>query len=127
MKKILVDTSIIIDFLRKKDKHTALFFQLASEDLYVSMISHTELYAGKSVWEKKDARQELETLFFGITILSLDKAISEKAGYLKAHSPDISLIDCIIGATALVNNMEVATLNKKDFCRFEKIKLYSPL
>src|SRR4051794_19745497 len=50
MKKLLIDTSVIIDFLRRQDKEQSLFYTLAREKylLYISIISHTELFAGKA-------------------------------------------------------------------------------
>ncbi len=114
MRKLLVDTSLIIDFLRRKDKANSLLYQLADEDLSVSIITHTELYAGKSVWENDGAKEILKKVLSGMTLISLNEKISQKAGYIKSYT-DISLIDAIIAATALVNNMAVVTLNIKDF------------
>ena len=76
MNKFLVDASVIIDFLRKKDKLKSLYYKLASEELFVSIITHTELFSGKSVWESKTAKSELESLFSDVTILPLSSEIS---------------------------------------------------
>lgn len=122
--KILLDTSIVIDFLRRKDKQKTLFYQVADEELYVSIISHTELYAGRSVWEKKEAQAELEELFSGLVILPLETRISQKAGSFKMLHTEISLLDCIIGATAFIHKLEIATLNVKDFRKMEQIRLF---
>ncbi len=122
MRKIVVDTSIIIDFLRRKDKVNSLLYHLAEEDLSVSIITHTELYAGKSVWEHNEPKEILEKVLSGISFIPLDKTISQKAGYIKSYT-NISLIDAVIAATALVQNMEVATLNIKDFEKVKAIKI----
>ena len=119
MRKLLVDTSVIIDFLRIKDKEKTLLYKLSNNDLYASMVTHTELYSGVSVWEKKEAKEELEELFSGITLLPLTAEISQEAGRIKAQNHDISILDCIIAATALHHDLNLVTLNKKDF---EKIK-----
>lgn len=124
MKKLLLDTSVIIDFLRSKDKQNTLFFRLARENLSISIITHSELYAGKSVWEKKEAREELEKLFSGMTILPFDEEISKKAGYLKARSHISSLLDCIIGASSIHYELELATLNVSEFRNMNGITLY---
>ena len=70
MSKILIDTSIVIDFLRQKDKSKTMLFYFADNKyaLYSSIITHTESYAGKSVWERQDAMEALETLFSNIII-----------------------------------------------------------
>jgi len=124
MKKLLLDTSVIIDFLRIKNKQETLLYKLSQEDISISIITHTELYAGKSVWEKDTAREELEALFSGITLLPLTQKISTKAGEIKAKHHNTGLLDCIIGATALVHDLPLVTLNVKDFEAIEGIQLY---
>lgn len=120
MAKTLLDTSVIIDFLRRKDKEKSLLFNLVQDknSLYASIITHSELYAGKGIWESNIAKKELESLFSGIILLDLNEQISQKAGQLKAQN-GIDLIDAIIAATALIHDLNLATLNIKDF---EKIK-----
>lgn len=125
MTKILIDTSVIIDFLRRKDKENSLLFTLAQDkrQLYVSIITHTELYAGKSVWEKKEAAKDLEMLFSGVEILPLGEEISKKAGEIKARHA-INLLDAIIAATALSSGLDLATLNTKDFKKIDGLTLF---
>lgn len=125
MNKLLLDTSIIIDFLRRKDKRESLFYQISEDDLYISIISHTELFAGKSIWENKDARNMLSDVFSGIKIIPLTEDISEKAGYIRAHNQSNSLIDSIIAATSIISDCSMVTLNTKDFEQIEGINFYS--
>ena len=124
MKRLLLDTSVVIDFLRQKDKKKTLLYKLSNEKCAISLITHTELFAGKSVWESKVARQELETLFSGLTIIPMNNAISEKAGAIKAFYKNVDLLDCIIAATAIHHDMELVTFNTKDFSPIEKLMLY---
>lgn len=125
MKKILVDTSVLIDFLRRKDRTNTLLFTLAQGKykLYISIVTHTELYAGKSVWQKEEALKDLQTLFSGMEILLLEEEISKKAGQIKAHY-NINLLDAIIAASAIFHKLDLATLNTKDFEKIEGIKIY---
>lgn len=123
MKKLVVDTSVIIDFLRSNNKEDSLLYKLAEEDLYISIVTHTELYAGKSVWENSEARESLEKVLSGMSFVALDKRISERAGYIKSYS-NISLIDALIAATALIDNMELITLNTKDFEKVKGLKMF---
>lgn len=125
MTKLLVDSSVIIDFLRRKNKQDTLLYKLVEEGcgLNISLITHTELYAGKSVWQKKTAQKELEELFSGIHILHLDTKISQKAGEIRAKY-DTNLFDAIIAATSITYEIELVTLNVKDFEMIPKIKLY---
>lgn len=124
MNKLFLDTSIIIDFLRRKDKKQTYLYRIAREDLYTSIVTHTELYAGKSVWENKIAREELEELFSSIDILPLEQEISQKAGRLKAYHPTMTLLDCIIAATAIKHKLDLVTLNIKDFADIKEISIF---
>jgi predicted nucleic acid-binding protein len=122
--KILVDSSLIIDFLRVKDNTTSLFYQLSAHDhdLSVSIITQAELYSGKSVWEKPDVQAALETIFSGLTIVPLDSTVAVSAGQIRAaHGTD--LIDALLAATALRHGLTVATLNRKDFAAISGISL----
>ncbi len=125
MKKILLDTSVVIDFLRRPDKENSLFYKLADENLAISIITHSELYAGKSIWEKNEVRKTVEQTLSGLNIIALTPDISQKAGYIKAHAQGISLIDAIIAASAIINNLELATLNVKDFQGIKSLTLFS--
>ncbi len=123
MTKILVDTSIIIDYLRQKDKKKTILFNLAKHkyELFVSIITHTESYAGKNIWERETAKKALKALFSGMTILPLQESISENAGKIRAVS-DTDIIDAIIAATALFHKIYLATLNTKDFKKIPGLK-----
>lgn len=125
MAKILIDTSIIIDFLRQNDKPKTILYNLSRDKhkLYTSIITHTESYAGKSVWEKEDARLTLKTLFSSIQIISLEENISEKAGQISALY-NIDILDSIIAATAIIYKLKLVTLNIKDFEKIDQINLF---
>ena len=115
MKKILLDTSIIIDFLRRKDKSDSLLNKISNNFLYISIVTHTELYAGKSIWEREEAKQELEKFLSIMKVIPLVEEISQMAGRIKAYNMNISTLDCIIAATARTHKLDLATLNIKDF------------
>lgn len=125
MGKILLDSSIIIDYLRQTNKKQAFLSKLGQgqQKLYTSIIVHTECYAGKSIWEKKEAREALKVIFSGIQILPLDESISQKAGEISARY-NIEIVDAIIAATALSSGMPLATLNLKDFKRVAGLKIF---
>jgi len=124
--KILIDTSVIIDYLRRKDKEYSFLYSLASSDneLFVSILTHSELYSGKSVWEKKEARKTMEEIVSGFTIINLTQEISITAGKIKAKY-NMDLFDAIIAATAIKGGLSLATLNIKDFEKIQDLKFYS--
>lgn len=125
MSKILLDSSIIIDLLRREDKKKALLYQLDKQNyqLAISIITHCELYSGKSIWGYELARQELETILSGIEIVFLNEDISKSAGEIRAKY-NINLLDAIIAATTLYYGLDLVTLNIKDFNKIQGIRLY---
>lgn len=128
MSKILIDTSIIIDYLRQKDKSKTLLYFFGSHhyQIYISIITHSESYAGKSIWERKAAMEVLEKLLSNIEILPLEEKISKKAGQISANNNNLEIVDAIIAATAISHKLDLATLNVKDFEKIKNIKLFSP-
>lgn len=124
MKPVLVDTSILIDFLRAPHKKDSQLIGLVERGrvLFVSIITHTELYAGKGVWENMQARTELEFMFSGIQVLPITIAISKRTGEIRAKY-GIDLIDALIAATGIEYHYPIATINKKDFMKVEGLVL----
>lgn len=82
-----------------------------------------ELYAGKSVWENKTAQNELDIIFSGLGLYELDREISKQAGNLKIKY-GMDLIDAIIAATAIKYNLNLVTLNTKDFAKINELSLF---
>jgi len=116
---ICIDTSILIDFYRKKSKEKSAFFLLTTKyKLFaVSIVTQYEIMIGT------DATQiEFWSTFFDrVTVLPFDNAANDAAititKHLKSVNKLIEIPDIFIGATALSNNMPIATLNKKHFER----------
>lgn len=124
MSPLVLDTSLLVDYIRRKDKESSPFLILMRQgyDPYISIVTHTELYSGKSVWERESAREELAILFSNIEIILLDPAISMVAGKIVVvHGAE--MIDAIIAASALSRGFPLATLNRKDFLGIEKLEL----
>lgn len=124
MNKILLDTSVVIDFLRRKDKENTILYTLLNQNLFISIITHTELFGGKSAWEDKKAKNQLTEFLTGVAIIPLNEDISKQAGYIKAHNYSKDTLDAIIAATAKENNYELVTLNRKDFIKIPGLKLF---
>lgn len=126
MKKTLVDTSVFIDFLRRKDKNNSLFYQVFSQEKYkpiISLITITELWAGRSI-EKKENLKFIEELVGNCEILMPSLKTAKKAGWiLRQTNYQVSFQDIQIASLALENKLPILTLNKKDFEKIKGIKL----
>lgn len=123
MSKLLLDSSLIIDLLRQKDKKQSLLYKFVQQgcSFYLSIITYAELYSGKSIWEHRKTRSELEIVLQGMEILPLNKDISKNAGQIRAKY-GTNLLDAIIAATAIIHKLDLATLNIKDFETIDGIK-----
>ncbi len=126
MKKILVDTNIIIDFLRRKDKENSTFYKVFSQEKnrpVISLTTVTELWAGKST-EKKENLKFIEKLIENCEILLPTlKTAKQAGGILRQSDYRISFQDAQIASLALENKLLILTLDEKDFKKIKKVKL----
>jgi tRNA(fMet)-specific endonuclease VapC len=117
---ILFDTSILIDYVRKRTKEQTVLYRLAT--LYkpcISVVTEFEFLLGKN-----DANAEItSSLLQRLTILPLDSPIVEFSveiyQRLKRKNALIGDNDIFIAATALVFDTPIATLNSKHFSRLK--------
>ncbi len=124
-RRILIDTSIVIDYLRKKNKSKSQFVELFKKcELHISVISVFELYNGASSESKKN---EIKIVCDIIKIIDFDletaKLSSEIYRKLRDKHKLIEFRDILIGATAVKNDMPISTLNKKHFVRIEGLEV----
>ena len=125
MKQIVVDSSVLIEFLRREDKEKTLLYQLVEKDceLKLPMIVCAEMYSGKSVWENKAVSQLIKEWLRGMDLMVMSLKICKGAGEIRAKY-GIDLIDAVIAATAKINKLPLVTLNKKHFSMIKGLKLY---
>jgi tRNA(fMet)-specific endonuclease VapC len=122
---MVVDTSIFIDYLRKKNKKNSSLFKLPDDKiLYVSVITVFELFLGATNEQKW---QDVVLLTNDLNILPVTVDISKKAAKifqdLKKRNKIIDFRDILIGATAITNNLPVVTHNIKHFERITGLEV----
>lgn len=124
MNAILIDTSIIIDFFRRPQNNEAPLLQLVDtrKPLAISIITHAELYSGKSVWGDLNIQENIEGLLQDLIILPISENISKRVGKLRSEK-NMGLFDALIAATALEENISLATLNLKHFSEIKGLKM----
>jgi predicted nucleic acid-binding protein len=118
---ILIDTNVIVDYLRK-DAIAIAWFDALSERPAVSVVSILELCAGAR--SQRDER-DIAALRQQFVCLPIHEEIGERAGALLRHfrrSHGIDIPDAIIAATAEHHGLRLATLNVKHFPMFPKLK-----
>jgi predicted nucleic acid-binding protein len=121
----LVDTSILIDYLRGQQAAADLLEQKRAEaPLHASEISRLEVLAGMRPSEDEATRSLLSTLLWH----PVDTQVAEEAGalgrrWLPSHHA-IDGADLAIAATATLNQLRLLTRNVRHFPMF--VSLRSP-
>lgn len=121
---ILCDTNILIEVYRNNEKIIQAVKKIEQQNIVVSEVTCAELYFGAR--DKNELRiiaKDLDKL----KVLPVNTFISGLAvklvkDYSLSHK--LSLPDAIIGATAIYHNLELFTLNLKDFIFLEDLKLF---
>jgi predicted nucleic acid-binding protein len=115
--ELLIDTSIIIEHLRKTDKRRSVLYGISHDiELFVSSVTLFELQAGATDTAKQ---QDIKSVLYGMGILPIDETVAVEAGklyrVLKAANNQLEIRDLFIAATALANKIPILTLNRKHF------------
>lgn len=124
-KPCLLDTDVLIDFLRKHPKAAALFEKLP-DDCAICAISVAELHAGVHEGAERDA---LNTLLSSFTRVGVTSEIAAQGGLLRrdwGKSHGVGLNDALIAATALHFGRVLLSLNGKHFPMLGKGQLVVP-
>ena len=123
---VLCDTNILIEFYKNNPQVLPELRQIGQDKLALSVITQAELYHGAlNKAELQKIKQHLNLLH----LYSIDSDISSTFLHLMESyslSHKLSLPDAFIAATALVHNVELYTLNIKDFQFIPNLKLYRP-
>ena len=124
---VILDTNIIIDHLRQPPGTsvlTDLLSRFSYQDLKFSLLTLQELYAGTSTKVPQKEKDLLATIS-QFEILPYTYEIAKLAGeIMRDLNHSIELADAAIAATALINNCELATLNRKDFAGISELSLF---
>jgi tRNA(fMet)-specific endonuclease VapC len=122
-KKLMVDTSLLIDYFRKTDKNNArLVTHFRNYNhLYISSITEFEVMNG--------AKQPHIDFWNGMLprfiVLDFDSKAARQAAatteQLKAKRKTIDKPDLFIAATAIVHELYFDTLNIKHFTHIDKL------
>jgi len=115
--ELLIDTSIIIEHLRKTDKRRSILYGIPQyTELFISSVTIFELEAGATDAAKA---KDIKSVLYGIGILPFDESVAAEAGKLyrmiKAENKQLEIRDLFIAATAIANKLPILTLNHKHF------------
>jgi predicted nucleic acid-binding protein len=118
---ILVDTDVLIDFLRGYGKAVS-FVNRYNSRIILSSIVIAELFAGVKGHVEKAALEGFISLF---PVVPVNTHIAKAGGLYKrdyGKSHGVGLADAIIAATAEAENAELKTLNTKHYPMLKGLK-----
>ena len=122
--RILIDTTILIDYYRKKIRNKSIFYQLSLKyNFVISTITEFEFLVGFKVVNQKFGADIMKKML----IIPFDSKFVREGckihNELKTINKLIPYRDIFIAATARLNELELATLNTKHFHRIKNLKL----
>ena len=118
---VLIDTDVMVDFLRGNPKAVALV-KAHSAHIILSSIVVAELYSG--VRGEKEL-QTLDALVSLFRIIPVSPELAREGGLFKneyAKSHGVGLADAIIAASAKAEHAELKTLNVKHYPMFKGLR-----
>ena len=125
IRRILIDTSILVGYLKRKEKENTILYNLyqSCEEMCVSAITVFEVLYG---CDPKHIPPIIK-LFEGFTIIPFDAEVariaSQEYRHLKLRQAQIEVRELVIGATAIAKDIPLATLNTEPFKKLSNIKI----
>ncbi|MBI3820805.1 MAG: type II toxin-antitoxin system VapC family toxin [Planctomycetes bacterium] len=119
--QLLVDTDIIVDYLRGHEG-AAAYLENTAGHLSVSAVTVAELFVGTNSDRDIESLEGLLSLFVEIPV---DRRIARQAGLFRREYKDshgIGIADALIAATARIYQLELATFNVRHFPMFRHLK-----
>jgi predicted nucleic acid-binding protein len=123
-KIVLCDTDVIIGFYRNNPDVISELKRIGQENIDISIITAGELlYGALNKKELRKIKRDLDNL----TIINIDNKTCDiflelLSKFVLSHK--LSVPDGFIAATALANDIELYTLNLKDYRFIDGLKLY---
>ena len=123
--KIVIDTSILIDYLRGGTIWQQFLINAPREaELFLPTVVIFELFSGKSA-EDPNKINKIDALLQKLQKVELTEEIARKAGELYRNiGMKIGSVDYLIAASALELNAKVVTLNQKHFKQIPNLAIY---
>ena len=124
-KKIMIDSTILIDYFRKTDKSKSKLVELSMnyDKIYISTVTEFEVINGASLTQLDFWNNMLK----GFAILDFDSKAARQAAIivqqLKTKRKSIDKPDLFIAATAVSHSLTLDTANKKHFEFIDSLSL----
>ena len=114
VERLLLDTDVLVEYLRGREEAVGYLEGLAS-DLYVSVISVAELFAGARGDEEERSLRQFLLAFDAVPV---SEKVARTGGlYRRDYGPShgTGLADALIAATAEENGAKLVSFNRRHF------------
>ncbi len=121
---IICDTDIIIELYRNNEQIISELKKIGEENIAISVITAGELFFGAL---NKSELKQIEKDIKSLDLKLIDEKISKVFYNLLLEyslSHKLGIPDAFIASTAIVNDLELFTLNVKHFKFIKGLKLY---
>lgn len=124
IKNYLIDSDVLIDYLRGSSTTRDFLFELKKEGiLMISVINVVEIYSGRDIKNKKK-KKLIDNFIDEFKIITLEKGLSENAGKIRMEY-QTPFADAIIAASAIETKSFLVTRNIKHFSKIKNLKILS--
>jgi predicted nucleic acid-binding protein len=127
MSEIVVDSSVLIDYLRGRRRATEYLDRLRTEgSLATHVVAVAEVLAGS---RNQQEQNEIERLFEGFVVVPIEEQDSiQSVALFKEYrlAYGVGWLDCLIAATCLGHSFPIATLNDRHFAVFGGLRVIRP-
>ncbi len=120
--RLLIDTDVLVEYLRGRSEAVEYLEGLTS-DLYISVISIAELFAGVRDDEEE---KSLKQLLLAFVVLPVTEKTARLGGLYRRDyggSHGTGLADALIAATSEENGADLVTFNSRHFPMVSRIKV----
>lgn len=120
---LCVDSDILIDYLRGVESARD-FFVSQEFNFYITVISIAEIYSGKNT-NDPNKQKEIAKFLDNFAILPITPDIGRFAGEIRRDT-NKPFADSLVAASAILNDMALATRNVKHFKGIKNLKIVIP-
>ncbi len=126
MSYFVVDTSVLIDYLRGFGESQGIMERVKNGEIQagISTLTQTELFSGKGS-EVEQTRRKIENVLEFFVKINVDEQVAIKAGEFRRRY-DVGIPDAIIAATAFISNAKLLTCDRSDFGKIKEIEAEKP-
>ena len=127
MNGYLLDTDIVVFFLRNKKSIAEHLALLSPNDIFVSEVTVAELeYGNRCSGRYEENKWMVDRFLSSVNIVPFSDAIhlyAEERYRLRMLGQSIEDFDLLIGCTAVSNNLIMVTNNAKHYSRIKDIRI----